>query len=54
MCETCIEEKGWNNLKNNLPNTHVYKCYYATKCKGKGRAKGGFLIKRKKMGRKGK
>ncbi|KYN00148.1 hypothetical protein ALC62_09082 [Cyphomyrmex costatus] len=44
LCETWIEERGWNRLKNNLPGSHVWDCSFAKKEGKRGRAKGGFLI----------
>lgn len=48
LSETWLEEKGWNKLKGRLPCTHDWKCSFAERVKRKGRAKGGFLIGKKK------
>lgn len=50
MSETWIDEKGWEKIKNRLSKTHIWEGRHATKEKKKGRAKGGFLIGRKKIG----
>lgn len=46
--ETWLEEKGWNRLKGRLPSTHEWRCCYARRVKRKGRAKGGFVVGRRK------
>jgi len=50
MCETWIDEKGWESLKERLPDSHEWRCGYAIRKGGRGRAKGGFLIDRKVEG----
>lgn len=44
MCETWLEEKGWDNFKSRLPNTQEWVRSFAVKEKKKGRARGGFVI----------
>lgn len=45
LSETWIDEKNCRKLKNRLPKTHVWGCKYAIKeRKRKGKAKGGFII----------
>ena len=50
LCETWVDEKGWNRLKNKLPDTHEWRSSFAKKEKEKrrGRFKGGFVIGRSK------
>lgn len=36
MCETWLEEKGWDNFKGRLPNSHEWVCSFAMKEKKKG------------------
>jgi len=48
MIETWIDSKGWEIQRDRLPNTHNWKCSYATKIKKKGRARGGIIIGIKK------
>lgn len=48
LCETWLEEKGWDRIKDKLPDTHVWKGFHAKKFKTKGRAKGGILIGKRK------
>ncbi|XP_070163512.1 golgin subfamily A member 6-like protein 22 [Polyergus mexicanus] len=51
LSETWIDEVGWSKWKDRLPKTHEWGCKYAVKEKRKGRAKGGFIIgKRRKWG----
>jgi len=51
LCETWVDEKGWEGLKEKLPETHEWECSFAVKKKIKGRARGGFIIgKRKEWG----
>lgn len=51
LSETWIDEVGWGKWKDRLPKTHEWGCKYAVKEKRKGRAKGGFIIgKRRKWG----
>lgn len=37
LCETWIDEKGWNFLKGKLPRLHDWECSFAVKEKRKGR-----------------
>lgn len=37
LCETWIDEQGWEKLKGWLPNTHEWKCNFAVRVKRKGR-----------------
>lgn len=46
--ETWTNEVGWNRIKGKLPNTHVWECRSAEKVKRKGRAKGRFLVGKRK------
>lgn len=41
-----MEEKEWGNVKGWLLRTHVWKCVYATREKRRGRAKGGFIMRK--------
>lgn len=50
LYETWIEEKGWDRIKGWFPETHVWECSFATKENRKERAKGGFVIGKKKTG----
>jgi len=50
LCETWVDEKGWDTWKDRLPGSHVWACDFAKKDRNKGRAKGGFIIGRKKGG----
>lgn len=43
-----LEEKSWSKIKGRLPNSHRWGCCFAKREKKKGRAKGGFIIGRKK------
>lgn len=47
LCETWLEEKGWEVFKDRLPNSHWWAYGPAKREKKKGRAKGGFLIGRR-------
>lgn len=54
MSETWIDEKGWEYIKDRLPDSHEWACSYAVREKKKGRAKGGFVIgKKNSWGQKG-
>jgi exonuclease III len=50
LCKTWVNEKGWDRLKNRLPDSHEWAGSYAKKEKEKkkGRCKGGFIIGRRK------
>ncbi|XP_071581926.1 uncharacterized protein [Temnothorax nylanderi] len=48
LCETWVDKEGWGKLKEKLPKTHDWECSFATKDKKNGRAKGGFIIGKKK------
>lgn len=48
LCETWTEEKGWNRIKDSLSDSHSWYCIFAKREKRKGRAKGGFIIGKKK------
>jgi len=50
LCETWIDKKGWESLKERLPDLHEWVCSYAIRKGDRGRAKGGFLIDRKVEG----
>jgi len=50
LCETWIDEKGWESLKERLPDSHEWVCSYAIRKGGRERAKGEFL-NRQKSGR---
>jgi len=51
MCETWVDKKGWEGIKERLPESHDWVCSYAVKRRMKGRARGGFIIgKRKEWG----
>lgn len=51
LSETWVEEERWMIDKNRMPETHEWYCFYASREKIKGRAKGGFIIGwRKGMG----
>jgi len=54
LCETWVDEKGWEIWKERLPSSHVWACDFAIRNKKKGRAKGGFIIGIRKMKRMGK
>lgn len=43
-----MEEKGWEKIKSKMPNSHIWKCCYATRDRKRGRAKGGFIIGKRK------
>ncbi|TGZ49959.1 hypothetical protein DBV15_12499 [Temnothorax longispinosus] len=44
LCETWLEDKGWDRIKDRLPETHSWKNINAVRERRKGRAKGGLLI----------
>ena len=44
LCETWLDEKGWNRIKEKLPKSRIWKSTQARKDKVKGRAKGEILI----------
>ncbi|XP_020289886.1 uncharacterized protein LOC109857707, partial [Pseudomyrmex gracilis] len=44
LCETWLTEKGWENIKNRLPDSHQWVSSHAMKKKGKGRAIGGIVV----------
>jgi len=44
LCETWVDEKEWEGLKEKLPETHEWVCNFAVKKRIKGKAKGGFII----------
>lgn len=46
LSETWVEEKGWNRVKRWLSNSHIWECVYAIKERRKGRAKGGFIVRK--------
>lgn len=47
-------ENEWKRIKNRMPVSHEWECIFAKKEKRKGRAKGGFILgKRKEWGEKG-
>lgn len=48
LSETWMNEEGWKRIKQKLPKTHVWECRVAEKDKKKGRARGGFLIGKRK------
>lgn len=45
LCETWLEEKGWDRLSKYLPRTHDWISFHASRISKKGRAKGGILIR---------
>lgn len=44
LCETWLEVKGWDRIKDRLPDTHIWENINAVRERRKGRAKGGLLI----------
>lgn len=48
LCETWLEEKGWDRFKGRLPDTHNWENINAVRERRKGRAKGGLLEKKNK------
>jgi len=48
LSKTWVDEKGWSLWKEKLPSSHIWDCECAVKNKNKGRAKGGFIIGKKK------
>lgn len=48
LCETWLEKEGWERIKDKLPESHEWACSFARKVKRRGRAKGGFVIGKKK------
>jgi len=50
LCETWINEKGWESLKERLPVSHEWGCSFASRKGSRGRAKGGFLVGKKMEG----
>jgi len=46
--ETWVNEKGWKIWKERLPRSHEWACDFAIKSKNKRRARGGFIIRKKK------
>jgi len=48
LSETWVDEKGWEVWKERLPGTHIWECVPAVNRKTRGRAKGGFIIGKKK------
>lgn len=43
-----MEEEGWEKIKGKLPITHEWDCNYTVKEGKRGRARGGFVIGKKK------
>jgi len=43
-----VDEKGWERWKESLPKSHIWACVPAIKNRKKGRARGGFIIGKKK------
>lgn len=39
LCETWMEEKGWNRVRSSLPSTHRWEYESAKRSKKKGRTK---------------
>lgn len=48
LCETWMEKKGWERIKNRLPDSHEWGYCEARREKKRGRAKEGFLIGKRK------
>lgn len=48
MCETWVEERGWNKIKGSLPVSHEWACSFARRDLKRGRARGGFIIGKRK------
>lgn len=48
LSETWMEKKGWEKIKDRLSDTHKWACSYAIKKSKKGRARGRFIIGKKK------
>lgn len=48
LSETWMEKKRWEKIRGRLSDTHKWACSYAIKEGKKGRAKGGFIIGKKK------
>jgi len=44
LCETWVEEKGWDRIRNQLPSSHSWSCSFAYRDRKRGRAKGGFIF----------
>jgi len=51
LSETWVDEKGWKIWKDKMPSSHTWECVFAVKSKNKGRAKGDFIIGKKKKWR---
>jgi len=49
-----VDEKKWKVWKERIPRFHKWECDFAVKNKNKGRAKGGFIIGKKKEWKLGK
>lgn len=47
MSETWRDVKGWEYIKDRLPDSYEWACSYAVREKKKARAKGGFMIGKK-------
>jgi len=54
LSETWVDEKGWKIWKKRLPRSHEWECGFAVKNKNKRKAKGGFIIGKKKEWKLGK
>lgn len=43
-----VEERGWNNIKDWMSNSHAWECIFAKREKKRGGAKEGFVIEKRK------
>lgn len=43
-----VEERGWNNIKDWMSNSHSWECIFAKREKKSGGAKEGFIIEKRK------
>lgn len=50
LCETWVMESEWRRMKNIMPVSHEWECIFAKREKKKGRAKGGFILGKRKNG----
>lgn len=47
LCETWVDEKGWESLRERLTKSHAWACSFTVKNKNRGRAKD-FIIAKKR------
>jgi len=48
LYETWVEEKEWESLKKKIPDSHTWHCNFAKRDEKRGRAKGDFIVGKRK------